>query len=472
MFHAAAAKIDITPPLGAELQGYAGRYKGSEGILDPLYARCLVVESDNGRRWALISVDLISFENAEANRILCIARDCLGREHSVVSLAATHTHSGPATLRIRGFGAIHEAYLEFVVDAVGNMVKEAVQRLRPAHLVTSSGHVPFAVNRRKPMPDGQIALRPFPDGPVDHEVLVSAFVPDEAGTSEPIAILANYPCHPVTLGANLQISADFPGVYARTVEAVFPGSVAIFLNGASGDINPPAMDGPRTMEACGLSLAGETVKLVGAQMTSQIGAGVSSSEDNSSSKASAVNTSSILWAESRLELPLGALPSKAEATEQLETCERRLKELGDRSPGEARGWLALREWALDCLAELDGRATRPHRTEAIVQCVSIDESAFVFIPGELFVELGLAIKNQSPFRYTHVIGYANGWVGYLPTSEAVQQGGYEPNAYRYWQSRPLAPDAGERIVEEAVALLHECHHSMNDDRVDADAQSS
>lgn len=251
----------------------------------------------------------------------------------------------------------------------------------------------------------------------------------------------------MTLGGNYVISADFPGVYASAVEAALPGAVAMFLNGASGDVNPPAMNGIRTTRACGLSLAGETLKLLGSLMVDRVNA--------------ASTTFRINWCEKALNLPLGQLPSKEELLTNIAEYEARLNVLRSSSHGETRGLSALREWALGCVREIEGGEPVPHRHAANVQTVNLGDAAWVFIPGELFVELGRKIKQSSPFSHTHVVGYANGWVGYLPTVDAVALGGYEPTAYRYWQSRPLVPEAGEIIVREAISQLGQCKRAID-----------
>ena len=73
--------------------------------------------------------------------------------------------------------------------------------------------------------------------------------------------------------------------------------------------------------------------------------------------------------------------------------------------------------------------------------------AWVGLPGEIFVELGRAIKNASPFRYTIVAELANGSVGYVPDRRAYPQGAYEVISSR------LAEGGGEAMAEAAVRLL-------------------
>jgi hypothetical protein len=85
-----------------------------------------------------------------------------------------------------------------------------------------------------------------------------------------------------------------------------------------------------------------------------------------------------------------------------------------------------------------------------VQVFTIDDTAFVSVPGEMFVQLGLEIKEKSPFERTFVVELANDYVGYIPTRVAFQEGGYETLNVR---SSKVAPEAGELLVENALGML-------------------
>jgi hypothetical protein len=100
------------------------------------------------------------------------------------------------------------------------------------------------------------------------------------------------------------------------------------------------------------------------------------------------------------------------------------------------------------LALAEGWTDQTHTTE--VQALAIgDDLAIVGLPGEIFAELGLALRERSPFRHTLVLGLANEAIGYVPTGRAFEEGGYEPTSSR------LQPGGGERLVDEALALLKE-----------------
>jgi neutral ceramidase len=83
-----------------------------------------------------------------------------------------------------------------------------------------------------------------------------------------------------------------------------------------------------------------------------------------------------------------------------------------------------------------------------VQVISLgSDVAWVSLPGEIFVELGLAIKAKSPFRTTVIAELANGSIGYIPTKRAYAQGNYEVISAR------CAEGSGEKLVESALRQL-------------------
>ena len=99
---------------------------------------------------------------------------------------------------------------------------------------------------------------------------------------------------------------------------------------------------------------------------------------------------------------------------------------------------------LDVLA----REGKPQDVE--VQVIALgDDVAFVALPGEIFVELGLAIKKASPFRHTMIVELANTAIGYIPNRSAYAEGNYEVVSAR------CAAGSGEMLAETAIKLLRE-----------------
>jgi hypothetical protein len=71
------------------------------------------------------------------------------------------------------------------------------------------------------------------------------------------------------------------------------------------------------------------------------------------------------------------------------------------------------------------------------------------IPLEPFAQIGMAIRERSPFAQTFFSGYSNGWKGYLPTRADYSLGGYEVD------TTPYASEAAELLTEEIIRMLVE-----------------
>jgi hypothetical protein len=86
-----------------------------------------------------------------------------------------------------------------------------------------------------------------------------------------------------------------------------------------------------------------------------------------------------------------------------------------------------------------------------MQAIAIGKTALISIPGELFVEAGLEIKEKSGEKDVFIIGYANDYVGYIPTLEAYKKGEYEVF------STVLSPDASRIVHNTAIELIKKLH---------------
>ena len=100
------------------------------------------------------------------------------------------------------------------------------------------------------------------------------------------------------------------------------------------------------------------------------------------------------------------------------------------------------------------RVMRVHEMEkdyipAEVQVLRVGEVAIVGFPSEMFVEWAMQLREDAPLRYTFPIDLANGSVGYIPTRQAFENGGYEP------VSSVFTPDVGDVLVGAAHKLLNE-----------------
>ncbi len=423
---AGAAQVDITPPLGFSMYGYASRKGGATGVLDPLYARVLVLEAGE-TRLALVNLDLGRvFAKAWIERLRADAKKDLGI--SYVLITATHTHSGPAIrdeFPSKQSGEWETRTLEKVELALEDASQHAVEaRLGAGYGVAYIGH-----NRLRVNPDGTVTwfernLTKVPTAPVDPTVTVLRV---DAADGRPIAILVNYACHAVVFGPdNLQYSADYPGVMIARVRQAFSSEHAIgtplvmFLQGGDGDINPYYAVTPLEQDAVKMrDWTGETL----AQEVIRVAKNI---------QTTAPPDASLEFREDTLEFHLRWDPVKyregilkARGPEAAEAFDRRMKEGLHLPVGVA---LINRRIALATL------------------------------PGEPFVEFQEEWRRQCPVEYCLFLGYANGSFGYFPTMKAASLAGYgAANTATYVEA-----GAGEAMLNHALVRLDEMLGKLTD----------
>ena len=236
---AGVAKVDITPPPGVAMWGYADRKTPSTGTLDPLYARVLVLEAGE-KRLAWVVLDLgRTFGPAALQQLRENARESSGITYTLVQ--ATHTHAGPV-IRDDYPSGNAPAWETAALERIAAAIHEASQKLVEVRLGTGYGQVAIGYNRIRVNPDGTVTMlwrneTKVPTSPVDRAVSV---IRVDKTDGKPLAVLVNHACHPVVFGwLNLEYSADFPGVTVKTVEEAFGGEpLVFFIQGAPGDINP------------------------------------------------------------------------------------------------------------------------------------------------------------------------------------------------------------------------------------------
>lgn len=430
MLQAGLQRVNITPPIGTPLGGYAARKSVSQGIHDDLHATALVLQ-ERKLSLALVTADLIGLPEEMVENIRSFVWSSTGIPPSNVLVAATHTHSGPDLL-FGHQGLASEAYIMVLAETLAGSVYAAWRNLQPAKIGVGQGWVEgIGVNRRT-----------LTGIPVDPRVGVLRVDRDDG----PRGVLINYTCHPVVLGPdNLLITADYPGYVVQVVERAFGGGVmAMFTNGAAGDIN--------TGHSAELSALGETIPGRTFQRAEQLGIRLAGEVLKVIETIETDSNTFIAVGTKKISFPLKPLPSLKEAEEFKKQKEQILNKLIiQKESSEIIIKAKIEKLYADLLLEqVRKRNKHLHETFKYVelQAVRIGDCALLAFPGELFVEIGLEIKTRSPFKYTYIIGYANGYVGYVPTKRAFTEGGYEVVATDF------TPEAEEIVVEESLALLN------------------
>ncbi len=421
------AEVEITPPLGTRKIGFK-RLIVADEVIDPLYARIAVVES-LGERVAFVQFDTCCILAEDTQEIRRRAAASFGIPERAIMVAATHNHAGPA---VADSGDVdrEEEYVEWLIEQTVAGIGEAVAERAPAE-VGFGRCLEFGVahNRRVVMRDGTVRTHGtftdpdalFIEGPIDPELSVVAF---RRPSGETLGVLVNYACHPTHHGGGTGLSGGYPGVLARALKRQ-GCPVTLFLNGAAGNIHTadPAAGGANpSMEEVGERLA---------QRVQEVLTPLSY----------------------RAELPL------AYAMTQVDVPYRSVGD--DEIRGNVRGAQrfidsAIYDREMPALVKM---IREFEKESAEVQALWLGEHVFVSIPGELFVELGLRIKEEAHPTRASVVGYANGNLGYLPHLEAFRRGGYETT---FCGASRMAPEAGEILAGAAVALIREsCRNELD-----------
>jgi neutral ceramidase len=378
-FRASSVEVDITPDSPQWLMGYNARQ--STGVHDKIYHR-IVAMDDGTTQFYIVASDLCLFSPGVYQDVAATLKKELGIDPRNFWWSVTHSHSAPEvgppgfykTLLGRSDHEWNRDYAQRVTSALVQGVKDAKGKLEPASLAFGTGMSMANINRRAKDLEGHVSLGLNPDGPADRQINLIRLQRTNGST---IAVIANYAMHGTAMsGANLEVSGDAPGTVSAYVEQKI-GAPVLYVNGAAGNMAPiySVYPNPRSAHLTQFNV------LLGDHI-------------------------------------LSALNSMEAATTDVSLSV-------DEKIIESR-----RKDGLDWPAELaESSRTQADGTSLVrlpVRFLKINHTMIWSAPIELFCEIAIAVRNQSPFEHTFYFGYTNGWFGYLPTSQAFSEGGYEP----------------------------------------------
>ncbi len=419
------AQIDITPPVGTPLAG--GIYpRTSVGVHDPLYVKVVVLES-KGKRLAYGVLDLCVLRREVMDEGVRLASEYTGIPEDHIFWATSHTHSGPYTMPLFGYtdDCVNKEWLKNLPGRFAECVAKADEAKRPArmsHLRAYNYALPL--NRRLRFKDGR-EINNFllergeeklqcigTAGPIDPEIGILAF-DDEEGNL--LAVLYNFALH-LTTHFGDAFSADYPFVVERRVKEAFGEGVAVlFMPGAMGDINTF-----RSMEETGNMLADSIIP-------------------------------KLLQRKPQEEAPLLA-GAKCEVTVPYRDLfldyEQRIRD--SQWPED------VQEVFRQELEIMRKQGITEERT--LISAWRIGEVGFAGLPGELFVQWGLKIKEESPFPWTYPVELCGDYLGYLVTESAWRAGGYESLVAR--TAKP-SPEGVGVMVSKALDLLRRLYYQRD-----------
>ena len=428
------AKIDITPPLGAHLNGYY-KIRVADHVIEPLYVSA-VAYTDGENTVVTISLDISEILQVDTDYIRGEVAARTGLPQEAVFIACTHPHTAPVISEIRGFFKRDEAYYSIFVRKICDAAQLAIQDMKEAKAYMARAQAKgISFVRRFRMKDGSCCTNPKPEQRDD--ILEPIGTPDETVqlvklTREGAADIAivNFGTHPDVIGGT-GICPDWPGYLrdhlerALADEANGMGVRVIFFNGAQGDVihldraskfRPSGVTHSRHM---GRVLAGAVLSVY--------------------TYAEEIDSSQVFYKQKYATVNLN------KGTEEQVKWAHILDEryIRDDLPDgfvfndivRARRYIRLE--LKDATDELN------------VVCVGFGDVAFVGLPGEPFTEIGRQIKAHSPFRMTLPCCNANGSEGYFVTDDALMVDGYEST------STLFKPGVADTMIHKSLEILNE-----------------
>jgi hypothetical protein len=417
---AGVSKVEITPPVGLPMGGYSERVGPANGVLDPLYARVLVLECGE-KRLAIATLDLVQ---TFGQPLLQQLRESVKKSSGITYLivAASHTHSGPAVAGDNPSNPRPEWEMT-ALEKVRKAIDAAHQSATEVRLGTGYGVSYIAHDRRHLNPDGTVTM--MWRNPT--RMLIAPFDPTvsvlrvDTAAGKPLAILVDYSCHPAVYGSdNNRYSADFPGVMTKTIEHAFDDQpLAFFLQGAAGDTDPDFDESP--IDHNGESMCAWTGQQLGVEATRV---------------AKLLQTKSV--SDPDIEVREDVLPFHLRWNP-----EKGRQEIQKRIPGYVPSW---------------ARGDRDTWQLPITTVLINKQIALTTMPGEPFTEFQMYWRDRCPVHDAFFLGYANGYYGYIPTIRAAAEGSYGAGNYATW----LEVGAGEQMLNRALIRVYEMLGRLTD----------
>lgn len=420
------SSVNITPPIGNCL---SGSFKESRavGVLDDLFVNAIVL-NDGMKDVVFVSADIVFIPNHIRDDIFERIEQQAGIPKEHIILSVTHTHRGTMLEDSIGVWKHSPAYTESFMQKVVEAVSAATANKQTVRIGAGKAeNRNHAFHRRLRKPDGSIVMSwayderrdadAVPGDAVDYEMTVLK-VEDAEGN--PLAFIVNYPTHNNAVGEP-KFSADISGAMTRTLKRVYGDHlVVLFVQGASGDISckdhrSADRHRPTKYLDIGKGLAGTVLQIDVVMEYPEI------------TKVDVLSRKLLIR-----ERPYCDYDTKEDGT------------FGTVEQGQVY-FSVYRS-----VKESEGDSDKTN--EINITVVKLGEHiAIVTNPGEIFAEIGLTIKAQSPFAYTFVFELTNGYEGYIPTQKAFLEGGYEVR--KLASNSHLARNADEEIIRTSAELL-------------------
>lgn len=426
---AAFGKVSITPLINGV---YPDFFFGiPSGVLDDVYARIGIIRASD-TPVLVLAVDTLGFGVAEISVLEDVIGNATGIPSTRILITGSHSHSAPILCPVDLFGGF-SPYFDGLCDRVGELAKDLLSRIEPATLSFGKSSCDFNVNRRLITSEGTCVSGPNPAGVVDKSVPTLACRRADGSLT---GVFFSYCCHPTIL-LGPEVSGDYPGQAQLALEARHRESVALYLPGMFGNVRPNLSDGD------GRFRKGTPIDAM------RCGSMLADAVDDALKICEPISVEAVRTQRLRHPLPLDKPPSRQTldeiAAQAVKSAQASDEEKARQSLYHAGYQLAMRQWVQQIqLEHAEDRV--PTAVEYTFSRWDIGDVRWITFSGEFFLEYGLYAQSLLGADRKFTLGYTQGCQTYVPTAQALIEGGYEPNAYKRWrQSAPFAPE-----VEEAV----------------------
>ena len=420
--------VDATPPVGSHMA-----YQPVINTWDMgLRARGIVLLGGS-KPIVLCAVDWLAISNESHDAFRLALADAANTTPEYVAVHTLHQHDAPRS----DFTTEHilkEARLEplsfdggftrEVIQRLAKAVKESLKQAQPVtHLGLGEARVfNVASNRRILGADGRVragrmssckdpALRAEPEGLIDPEISMVSFWNND----KPVAVLSYYATHPQSYYMTQVPNPDFPGIARFQRQLDVPEALHVHFTGAAGNIAAGKYnDGSKQNRAI---------------LAERLADGMKRAWEGTVRRP--LSGKDIRWQIEPVKLPAG---------QELQSLSKHLD-----ARKKDTTFLLATPWYKNAtqVAWLE----RSRQGKSIdVSCLTLGDARILHLPGELFVEYQLAAKKMASDQFVAIAAYGDGGPGYIGTSIAYDQGGYEITVSN------VGPDS-ERALMKAIENL-------------------
>ena len=420
----------ITPPVGMAMAGYA-RPNPSDGVHDDLHARSIVIEDGGGSAVVLMTLAIINIDRSSFDQIRQGISKETGIPESNIVISCTHTHSGPA------YG-VEDPYAKTVITRSIESATTAWKNRVPARIGFGTGVArELGKNDRRMLYGG---LHPDP---------MVGIIKVESLKGKLLGVAFNYGCHPSTLDLHsFKFTEDWPYYSIKGIREKAGKDVWVaFYQSAQGDVK---VGYTAELSATGAQFPIRTFEYAeykGNMMVDAVMKVLPSIKTSTNADVAVAEKNFDFPARDGYRLTVEEAQKRADAAKAaMEDAEKRTDIYGQRVIDNFRveNYLAtLRLGAAKRFNNPDRAKTIP----ILQQAVRIGDTVFVTFPCEVFSEIGLKVKQQSPMQKTFVLGLGGHMGGYLPTAEEFKEEGYAGLI------SPFSPKAEQSLIDSSLELI-------------------